>query len=168
MVGCTSYNLSQPLFPGQGRRGIMSQPHFALRGEVRGDVFAVHVDGQELRLDEAHTQTFAVELCGLAQASDRPELLVDLANVAALTTPALVALGTLRRQLLTQGRRLALCNLQPVVAEVLEISKLSRLFPIYRAEVARRAPAAPAPRWAGSAPPRAPPPAPPHPPDPPP
>ncbi len=128
----------------------MSQPHFALRGEVRGDVFAVHVDGQELRLDEAHTQTFAVELCGLAQASDRPELLVDLANVAALSTPALVVLVKLRRQLLAQGRRLALCNLQPVVAEVLEISKLSRLFPIYRAEVARRAPAAPSPGVAGA------------------
>jgi anti-anti-sigma factor len=123
----------------------MSQTHGSLRGEARGDVFAVHCDGQELRLDEAHTAAFAAELGNLAQQSDGPEFRVDLGNVTVLSTPALVVLVKLRRQLLARGRRLALCNLRPAVAEVFEVSRLSRLFPIHRDAAGRPAASAPAP-----------------------
>jgi anti-anti-sigma factor len=110
----------------------MSHPHCFLRGEARGDIFAIHFEGEEVPLDEAHTEAFAGELSGLAQETDRPELLVDLGNVVAVSTPALVVLVKLRRQLLAGGRRLTLCNLRPGVAEVLEISRLSRFFTIRR------------------------------------
>jgi anti-anti-sigma factor len=120
----------------------MSHPHGALRGEARGDVFAVHFDGQELHLDAAQAPAFAAALSGLLQQSSPPEVRVDLGNVTALSTPALVALVKLRRQLLARGRRLVLCNLRPAVAEVLEVSKLSRLFPIHREETSHPTPAA--------------------------
>jgi anti-anti-sigma factor len=78
----------------------------------------------------------------LAGELDRPEVLVDLGNVGAVSTQALVVLVKLRRQMLTAGRRLILCNLQPAVAEVLEVSKLNRWFIIRGQELSVKAPAA--------------------------
>jgi anti-anti-sigma factor len=77
-------------------------------------------------------QAFAAELFGLAAEADRPEVVMELGEVAALSTQALVDLVKLRRKLLATGRRLTLCNLQPAVEEVLEVSKLNRWFAIRR------------------------------------
>jgi hypothetical protein len=79
----------------------------SLRREAPGRPFAVHY------LDEAHTEILAAAGCGLACDSDRPEILVDLANVAAVSSQALVALVKLRRKLFAAGVLLILSNLQP-------------------------------------------------------
>jgi anti-anti-sigma factor len=110
-----------------------SQSHF-LCGEARGDAFTVHFLGNELILDESYTRAAAAELVDLARECGHPQFLVDLDNVAAVSTQTLVALVSLRQKLLATGRLLTLCNLRPAVAGVLAVTGLERLFPIIRNE----------------------------------
>ncbi len=71
------------------------------------------------------------QLNRLADEYARHNLVLDFAGVeafASLTIGKLVALNTKLRQL---GGRLALCNLTPAVAEVINLMGLGRVFAIY-------------------------------------
>jgi anti-anti-sigma factor len=105
-----------------------------LPGEARSDWFASYREATVFSLDTP-TRAPATKLCDLDHEADGSEFLLDLSNVVVLSTPALVALVKLRKRLSAAGKRLTLCNLQPAVAEVLEVRKLNSWFAIRRASV---------------------------------
>jgi anti-sigma B factor antagonist len=81
--------------------------------------------------DEQLIQRIFEQLNRLADEYGRHKLVLDFGGVeafASLTIGKLVALNTRLRQL---GGRLALCNLTPAVAEVIDIMRLGRVFAIY-------------------------------------
>jgi anti-anti-sigma factor len=105
-----------------------------LCGTVHDDALIARFVGDDLLLDEGYTRAVAAELLALARGCVRPRFVLDLGNVAALGSQALVLLLTLRRKLLATGRVVTLCNPRPAVADVLAVTRLDNLFPIVREE----------------------------------
>jgi len=105
-----------------------------LCGSAHDDALTVRFLGSELLLDEGYTRAAAAELLALARWCVQPRFVLDLGNVVALGSQALVLLLTLRRKLLATGRVVALSNPRPAVADVLAVTRLDHLFPIVREE----------------------------------
>jgi anti-anti-sigma factor len=107
-----------------------------LCGNAHDDAFTARFLGSDLLLDEGYTRAVAAELLALARGCVHTRFILDLGNVAALGSQALVLLLTLRRKLADTGRVLTLRNPRPAVADVLAVTCLDHLFLIVREETA--------------------------------
>jgi anti-sigma B factor antagonist len=113
----------------------MSSPTRRRRLEVEdiGDVTVVNFTDRKI-LDEQNIQVIGDQLFSLVDEAGRRKLLLNFANVEYLSSAALAKLITLNKKLQQAGGRLILCNIDPQIYEVFEITKLDKLFNIHAGE----------------------------------
>ncbi|HSI33412.1 MAG: STAS domain-containing protein [Phycisphaerae bacterium] len=81
-------------------------------------------------LDEANISEIGQSLIALAEAKDRPKILLDFANVDHLSSAALGMLINVNNRVKQQNGQLRLASIRPQIMEVFEITKLNKLFKI--------------------------------------
>jgi anti-sigma B factor antagonist len=121
----------------QKENEIMSSPPRRRRLEVEdiGDVTVVNFTDRKI-LDEQNIQIIGEQLFSLVDESGRRKLLLNFGNVEYLSSAALAKLITLNKKLQAAGGRLILCNIDPQIREVFEITRLNKLFTIHDEEQA--------------------------------
>ncbi|HEV3078493.1 MAG TPA: STAS domain-containing protein [Gemmataceae bacterium] len=110
---------------------MSSQPPRRRRLEVEdiGDVTVVSFTDRKI-LDEQNIQVIGEQLFGLVDESGRKRLLLNFGNVEYMSSAALGKLITLNKKVNAAGGKLILCNIDPQIREVFEITKLDKLFVI--------------------------------------
>jgi len=73
---------------------------------------------------EALADELTAELAASVADAGATKVALDFTNVEGITTPCMRPLITLAQQLRAKGGRLVLCNLRPLVAEVLTVTRL--------------------------------------------
>ena len=106
-----------------------------LEVEAIGDVLVVNFVDKKI-LDEQNIQVIGEQLFGLVDQDGRRKLLLNFGNVEYLSSAALGKLITLNKKLQAAGGRLILCNIDPQIYEVFEITKLDKFFNIQKEEQA--------------------------------
>jgi anti-sigma B factor antagonist len=106
-----------------------------LEVEDVGDITVVNFTDRKI-LDEQNIQLIGEQLFGLVDESGRKKILLNFGNVEYLSSAALGKLITLNKKLQAVGGRLILCNIDPQIYEVFEITKLNKLFNIHKEEQA--------------------------------
>ena len=116
---------------------MSSQPPRRRRLEVEdiGDVTVVNFTDKKI-LDEQNIQIIGEQLFGLVDEDGRRKILLNFGNVEYLSSAALGKLITLNKKLQQAGGKLILCNIDPQIYEVFEITKLNKLFNIQKEEQA--------------------------------
>jgi anti-sigma B factor antagonist len=104
-----------------------------LEVEDIGDVTVVNFIDRKI-LDEQNIQIIGDQLFSLVDESGRRKLLLNFGNVEYLSSAALGKLITLNKKLNAVGGRLILCNIDPQIYEVFEITKLDKFFSIHKEE----------------------------------
>lgn len=94
------------------------------------DIFVIRPLNEEMLLSEL-IPTRQDELVQLIGSSDAPRVVLDLANIAYMSSTALGLLVTLHKRLAEQSRTFAVCSPQRDIRLVLEITMFHKLFPIY-------------------------------------
>lgn len=113
---------------------MTSQPRRRrLEVEDIGDVTVVNFTDRKI-LDEQSIQVIGEQLFSLVDEAGRRKILLNFANVEFLSSAALGKLITLNKKLQAAGGRLILCNIDPQIYEVFEITKLNKLFNIQKEE----------------------------------
>jgi anti-sigma B factor antagonist len=111
-------------------RFMSSQPRRRrLEVEDLGDVTVVSFTDRKI-LDEQNIQVIGDQLFGLVDENGRKKLLLNFGNVEYMSSAALGKLITLNKKVQSAGGRLVLCNIDPQIREVFEITKLDKLFVI--------------------------------------
>ncbi len=109
---------------------MSSQPRRRrLEAEEIGDVTVVSFMDRKI-LDEQNIQVIGEQLFSLVDESGRKKLLLNFGNVEYMSSAALGKLITLNKKVQAAGGRLVLCNIDPQIREVFEITKLDKLFTI--------------------------------------
>jgi anti-sigma B factor antagonist len=109
---------------------MSSQPRRRrLEVEDIGDVTVVNFTDRKI-LDEQNIQAIGEQLFSLVDENGRKKILLNFGNVEYLSSAALAKLITLNKKLQQAGGRLILCNIDPSIYEVFEITKLNKLFNI--------------------------------------
>ena len=113
----------------------MSSPARRRRLEVEhiGDVTVVNFVDRKI-LDEQNIQIIGEQLFSLVDEEGSRKLLLNFGNVEYLSSAALAKLITLNKKLQQAGGRLILCNIDPSIYEVFEITKLDRFFNLQKDE----------------------------------
>ena len=106
-----------------------------LEVEDIGDVTVINFVDRKI-LDEQNIQVIGEQLFGLVDQDGRRKLLLNFGNVEYLSSAALGKLITLNKKLQGVGGRLILCNIDPQIYEVFEITKLDKFFNIQKEEQA--------------------------------
>lgn len=106
-----------------------------LEVEDIGDVSVVNFTDRKI-LDEQNIQIIGEQLFSLVDELGRRKILLNFGNVEYLSSAALGKLITLNKKLQAAGGKLILCNIDPQIYEVFEITKLNKLFTIYKEEQA--------------------------------
>ena len=115
---------------------MSSQPRRRrLEVEDIGDVTVVNFTDKKI-LDEQNIQVIGDQLFGLVDGEGLRKLLLNFGNVEYLSSAALGKLITLNKKLQAVGGRLILCNIDPQIYEVFEITKLDKFFKIMKEEQA--------------------------------
>lgn len=115
---------------------MSSQPRRRrLEVEDIGDVCVVNFTDRKI-LDEQNIQAIGEQLFSLVDEHQRKKILLNFSNVEYLSSAALAKLITLNKKLQQAGGRLILCNIDPQIYEVFEITKLNKLFNIQTEEQA--------------------------------
>ena len=115
---------------------MSSQPRRRrLEVEDIGDVTVVNFTDKKI-LDEQNIQIIGEQLFGLVDEEGRRKLLLNFGNVEYLSSAALGKLITLNKKLQQAAGRLVLCNIDPQIHEVFEITKLDKFFKIMKEEQA--------------------------------
>jgi anti-sigma B factor antagonist len=115
---------------------MTSQPRRRrLEVEDIGDVTVVNFTDRKI-LDEQNIQLIGEQLFSLVDESGRKKILLNFGNVEYLSSAALGKLITLNKKLQGAGGKLILCNIDPQIYEVFEITKLNKLFNIKAEEQA--------------------------------
>jgi anti-sigma B factor antagonist len=115
---------------------MTSQPRRRrLEVEDIGDVTVVNFTDRKI-LDEQNIQVIGEQLFSLVDEAGRRKILLNFGNVEYLSSAALGKLITLNKKLQAAGGRLILCNIDPQIYEVFEITKLNKLFNIQKEEQA--------------------------------
>ena len=104
-----------------------------LRVEENGDISVVHFLDKRI-LDEPTIQAIAEQLFSLVDTDGKRKLLLNFGNVEYMSSAALGKLITLNKKVQAAGGRLILCNIDPQIREVFEITKLDKLFDIRNEE----------------------------------
>jgi anti-sigma B factor antagonist len=81
-------------------------------------------------LIEQHIQLIAEQLLDLVKESGEKKLLLNFRNVEYMSSAVLGMLVTLNKKIQAAGGKLVLCNIDPQIREVFEITKLDKLFVI--------------------------------------
>ena len=115
----------------------MAQPPRRRRLELEevGDVTVVNFIDKKI-LDEQNIQIIGEQLFDLVDNQGKKKLLLNFGNVEFLSSAALGKLITLNKKLQAVGGRLILCNIDPQIYEVFEITKLDKFFNIQKEEQA--------------------------------
>jgi len=115
----------------------MSQPPRRRRLEVEdiGDVTVVNFVDRRI-LDEHNIQVIGEQLFSLVDEVGRRKILLNFGNVEFLSSAALGKLIALHKKLQAVGGRLILCNIDPEIYEVFEITRLDKFFNIQKEEQA--------------------------------
>ncbi len=115
----------------------MSQPPRRRRLEVEdiGDVTVVNFVDRRI-LDEQNIQILGEQLFSLVDEVGRRKILLNFGNVEFLSSAALGKLIALHKKLQAVGGRLILCNIDPEIYEVFEITRLDKFFNIQKEEQA--------------------------------
>ena len=109
---------------------MSSQPRRRrLEVEHIGDVTVVNFVDRKI-LDEQNIQIIGDQLFNLVEEQGKRKILLNFGNVEFLSSAALGKLITLNRKLQSAGGKLILCNIDPQIYEVFEITKLNKLFNI--------------------------------------
>ena len=115
---------------------MSSQPkRRRLEVEDIGDVTVVNFTDKKI-LDEQNNQVIGEQLFSLVDEDGRRKILLNFGNVEYLSSAALGKLITLNKKLQAAGGKLILCNIDPQIYEVFEITKLDRFFKIVKEEQA--------------------------------
>ena len=113
---------------------MSSQPRRRrLEVEDVGDVTVVSFVDRKI-LDEQNIQVIGEQLFKLVDDDGRRKLLLNFGNVEYLSSAALGKLITLNKKVQSAGGRLILCNIDPQIHEVFEITKLDKFFKIMKEE----------------------------------
>ncbi len=113
---------------------MSSQPRRRrLEVEQIGDVTVVNFIDRKI-LDEQNIQVIGEQLFGLVDEEGCRKLLLNFGNVEFLSSAALGKLITLNKKLQAAKGRLILCNIDPQIHEVFEITKLDKFFNIQKEE----------------------------------
>jgi anti-sigma B factor antagonist len=139
LLACSCWGM----VPGVGRRqdgayskesSMSSQPRRRrLEVEHIGDVTVVNFVDRKI-LDEQNIQIIGDQLFSLVDQEGLRKLLLNFGNVEYLSSAALGKLITLNKKLQAAGGRLILCNIDPQIYEVFEITKLDKFFNIQKEE----------------------------------
>src|ERR1700722_12404924 len=115
--------------------GFMASPARRRRpgGGHIGDVTVVNFVDRKI-LDEQNIQVIGEQLFGLVDEEGWKKILLNFSNVEYLSSAALGKLITLNKKLQQAGGRLILCNIDPQIYEVFEITKLDKFFKIMKEE----------------------------------
>jgi anti-sigma B factor antagonist len=115
---------------------MSSQPRRRrLEVEQIGDVTVVNFIDRKI-LDEQNIQVIGDQLFSLVDQDGLRKLLLNFGNVEYLSSAALGKLITLNKKLQGVGGRLVLCNIDPQIYEVFEITRLDKFFNIQKEEQA--------------------------------
>ena len=115
---------------------MSSQPRRRrLEVEDIGEVTVVNFTDKKI-LDEQNIQIIGEQLFSLVDELGRRKLILNFSNVEYLSSAALGKFITLNKKVNSAGGRLVLCNIDPQIYEVFEITKLNRLFTIHDEEQA--------------------------------
>ena len=106
-----------------------------LEVEDIGDVTVVSFTDRKI-LDEQNIQVIGEQLFSLVDELGRKSLLLNFGNVEYMSSAALGKLITLNKKVQAAGGKLILCNIDPNIYEVFEITKLNKLFNIQKEEQA--------------------------------
>src|SRR5437762_8858546 len=106
-----------------------------LEVEDIGDVTVVNFTDRKI-LDEQNIQVIGEQLFSLVDEAGRKKILLNFGNVEYLSSAALGKLITLNKKLQAAGGKLILCNIDPQIYEVFEITKLDKFFNIQKEEQA--------------------------------
>jgi len=101
--------------------------------EQVGEVTVVRIGGKRL-LDDVVVDRLKRNLLQVAGDAGRSRMVLDFREIEALSSSVLATLLLLRKKLLSQGGRLALCSLSPDVREVFAITGLERSLNVYPTE----------------------------------
>src|ERR1700683_4606728 len=103
----------------------MSSPARRRRLEVEhiGDVIVVNFVDRKI-LDEQNIQIIGEQIFGLVDEDGERKVLPNFSNVEYLSSAALGNLITLNKKLQQAQGKLILCNIDPQIFEVFEITKL--------------------------------------------
>ena len=115
---------------------MTSQPRRRrLEVEDIGDVTVVNFVDRKI-LDEQNIQAIGEQLFSLVEQEGIKKMLLNFGNVEYLSSAALGKLITLNKKLQQAGGKLILCNIDPQIHEVFEITKLDKFFKIMKEEQA--------------------------------
>src|SRR5262245_1921867 len=98
-----------------------------------GDVTVVSFTDKRL-LDEQTIQIIGDQLFSLVDEQGRRKIMMNFGNVEYLSSAFLGIRVTLNKKVNWVGGRLILCNIDPLIYEVFENTKLNELFNIQRGE----------------------------------
>jgi anti-sigma B factor antagonist len=113
---------------------MTSQPRRRrLEWEDLGDVTVVNFTDKKI-LDEQTIQVIGEQLFSLVEEVGRKKLLLNFAHVELLSSAALGKLVTLNRKIKDVGGKLVLCQINPNIYEVFEITRLNRIIEIRKDE----------------------------------
>jgi anti-anti-sigma factor len=87
-------------------------------------VTVVHFAGDQVFLSEENYPSTHDQLVAVAEQPGRSPLVLDMSNVASVSSMALGMLVKLHKRWLAAGRRLTLCNLSPQVYDVFPVTRL--------------------------------------------
>jgi anti-sigma B factor antagonist len=123
--------------PVVGEGNFMSSQPRRRRLEVEdiGEVTVVNFTDKKI-LDEQNIQVIGEQLFSLVDELGRRKILLNFSNVEYLSSAALGKLITLNKKVNGAGGKLILCNIDPTIYEVFEITKLNKLFNIQKEEQA--------------------------------
>ena len=109
----------------------MSSPPRRRRLEVEkmADVTIVCLNDRKILVEE-HIQALAQQLLDLLREMGEKKLLLNFRNVEYMSSAVLGMLVTLNKKVQAAGGKLVLCNIDPQIREVFEITKLDKLFVI--------------------------------------
>jgi anti-sigma B factor antagonist len=109
--------------------------YFFLKVKTVDGVTVAKVTAAELWTDQ-QVGSLTAELLHLADDLGAAKLVLDLADVTGMGSRMIGQLAALHKQVHAAGGRLALCNVRPEIAEVIETCKLTALFGVYPDEPA--------------------------------
>ena len=101
--------------------------HRRLEVEDIGDVTVVNFIDE--KIDEQNIQAIGEQLFGLVDELGRRKILLNLGNVKDLSSAALGKFLSLHKKLNSLGGRLILCNIDPQIYELFDITELKQTLP---------------------------------------
>jgi anti-anti-sigma factor len=112
-----------------------SEGHRSDADEIKADrVTVVHLTGDKMLLHEETHQDTLDRLMAVTEQPDHGQVVLDMGNVASISSMGLGLLLKLHKRLKAAGRRLTLCNLCPLVNDVFAVTRLNTVLDLHSAQ----------------------------------